>query len=161
MQDNNISSALRVALMQRGCSGPLLGLVLDEEKTTDELFYQQNLIFLVEKNLLEQCGNITVDFEKVLFGSTLTQPPPALLLSWYLEALAGERGIDACLYQCPGWSADGDNLVGELGGGDDIEHIGRAADLFFSGEAEVLQAGAAGKNDYPGFLIFLQFRQNG
>ncbi|MFT5699824.1 MAG: iron-sulfur cluster assembly protein [Desulforhopalus sp.] len=62
MQVNNISSSLRIALMQGGCSGPSLGLALDEEKPTDELFAQQNLTFLVEKDLLKQCGSITVDY---------------------------------------------------------------------------------------------------
>lgn len=62
MQANNISSSLRVAVMQGGCSGPCLGLALDEKKPTDELFEQQSLTFLVEKGLLQQCGNITVDY---------------------------------------------------------------------------------------------------
>ena len=62
MKNNNINSALRVALMQGGCSGPSLGLALDEEKPMDECFQKQDLTFLVEKNLLEQCGTITVDF---------------------------------------------------------------------------------------------------
>jgi iron-sulfur cluster assembly accessory protein len=59
---NNISSSLRIAMMQGGCSGPSLGLALDEEKPTDELFEQQSLTFLVEKALLQQCGSITVDY---------------------------------------------------------------------------------------------------
>jgi len=62
MKDNNISSALRVMLMQGGCSGPSLGLALDEEKPLDELFQRQALKFLVEKNLLQQCGSITIDY---------------------------------------------------------------------------------------------------
>ena len=62
MKDNNISSSLRVALMQGGCSGPSLGLALDEKKSEDELFERQNLTFLVAKDLLEQCGGITVDY---------------------------------------------------------------------------------------------------
>jgi iron-sulfur cluster assembly protein len=62
MKANNITSLLRVALMQGGCSGPSLGLALDEEKPTDELFARQGLTFLVEKNLHQQCGNITVDY---------------------------------------------------------------------------------------------------
>ncbi len=62
MKANNITSSLRVALMQGGCSGPALGLALDEEKPTDESFARQTLTFLVEKSLLEQCGSITVDY---------------------------------------------------------------------------------------------------
>lgn len=62
MKDNNITSALRVILMQGGCSGPSLGLALDEEKPLDELFQQEELTFLIEKKLLEQCGDIIIDY---------------------------------------------------------------------------------------------------
>lgn len=78
MQANNISSSLRVALMQGGCSGPSLGLALDEEKPTDELFSRQNLTFLVEKDLLQQCGSITVDYTEAgsRSGFTITSTKP-------------------------------------------------------------------------------------
>lgn len=62
LQSNNISSSLRVAVMQGGCSGPALGLALDDQKETDESFVEQDLTFLVDKSLLEQCGTIRVDF---------------------------------------------------------------------------------------------------
>lgn len=62
MKDNNVSSPLRVTMMQGGCSGPALGLALDEQKDGDELFEEKNLTFLVEKSLLSLCGEITVDF---------------------------------------------------------------------------------------------------
>lgn len=62
MKDNSITSSLRIMLMQGGCSGPALGLALDEEKPLDELFQQQDLTFLIEKDLLQQCGSITVDY---------------------------------------------------------------------------------------------------
>jgi iron-sulfur cluster assembly accessory protein len=62
MKDNNISSALRVMAIQGGCSGPSLGLALDEEKPLDEVFQQQDLKILIEKTLLQQCGNITIDY---------------------------------------------------------------------------------------------------
>jgi iron-sulfur cluster assembly accessory protein len=62
LKDNNISSSLRIAVMQGGCSGPTLGLALDEEKETDESFGSQGLTLLVEKSLLEQCGTINVDY---------------------------------------------------------------------------------------------------
>lgn len=62
LKENNISSSLRVAVMQGGCSGPALGLALDEKKETDESFVFQGLTLLVEKNLLEQSGTISVDY---------------------------------------------------------------------------------------------------
>lgn len=62
MKSNNLSSSLRVAVMQGGCSGPALGLALDEVKDTDESFVKEDLTFLVEKGLLEQCGTISIDY---------------------------------------------------------------------------------------------------
>ncbi|TKB07122.1 IscA/HesB family protein [Desulforhopalus sp. IMCC35007] len=78
MQVNNISSSLRVALMQGGCSGPSLGLALDEEKATDELFAKEKLTFLIAKDLLEQCGSITVDYADAgsRSGFTITSANP-------------------------------------------------------------------------------------
>jgi HesB-like selenoprotein len=80
MKANNISSSLRVALMQGGCSGPSLGLALDEEKETDESFVKQDLTFLVEKSLLEQCGAISVDYvdagSRSGFNISTTTPLP-------------------------------------------------------------------------------------
>lgn len=62
MTENNINSALRVALMQGGCCGPSLGLALDEKKPLDEQFQFQGLTFLVDKHLLLHCGSISVDY---------------------------------------------------------------------------------------------------
>jgi iron-sulfur cluster assembly accessory protein len=62
MAQNSIQSALRVALMQGGCSGPSLGLALDEPKTSDQVFENNSLQFLVDTELLSACGAITVDF---------------------------------------------------------------------------------------------------
>jgi len=80
MQANNISSPLRVALLPGGCAGQTLGLALDEEKATDESFKKNEITFLVEKILLEQCGSITVDYvedgAKSGFSISTTKPLP-------------------------------------------------------------------------------------
>lgn len=62
LQANKISSSLRVALMSGGCSGPALGLALDEKKPADDQFEKNELTFLVEKSLLQQCGSISIDY---------------------------------------------------------------------------------------------------
>ena len=62
LEQNNIESALRIALMQGGWSGPSLGLALDEPKDNDEIKEQDDLKFLVEKGLMASCGDIKVDF---------------------------------------------------------------------------------------------------
>ncbi|MBM9604966.1 IscA/HesB family protein [Desulfopila inferna] len=62
MLQNNISSPLRVMLMEGGCSGPALGLALDEEKKSDDVTTLDELTFLIEKNLLSECGEVSIDF---------------------------------------------------------------------------------------------------
>ena len=78
MQANNIESALRVALMQGGWSGPSLGLALDEPKDSDKVFENDTLKFLVEDSLMSTCGGITVDYvdagPRSGFGITSVNP---------------------------------------------------------------------------------------
>ncbi|QQG64477.1 IscA/HesB family protein [Desulfobulbus oligotrophicus] len=62
LEQNNISSAIRIALMQGGCSGPSLGLALDEPKDSDKVYEDDGLKFLVDNDLQEQCGAVKVDF---------------------------------------------------------------------------------------------------
>ncbi|XCN71836.1 MAG: IscA/HesB family protein [Candidatus Electrothrix aestuarii] len=58
----NIESSVRIFLMSGGCSGPSLGLALDEAKENDLSFEQEGVSFLVEKALTETCGAIKVDY---------------------------------------------------------------------------------------------------
>ena len=62
LEQNNIDSAIRIALMQGGWAGPSLGLALDEPKDTDTVHDQEELKFLVETSLMSSCGGIKVDF---------------------------------------------------------------------------------------------------
>ena len=62
LEQNKVDSPIRIALMQGGCSGPSLGLALDEAKEQDKVFAENNLTFLVDGDLLEQCGAVKVDF---------------------------------------------------------------------------------------------------
>ena len=62
MEQNNIDSALRVAIMGGGWAGPSLGLALDEPKENDAKYEQDGLTFLVDNNLLDTCESIKIDF---------------------------------------------------------------------------------------------------
>jgi iron-sulfur cluster assembly accessory protein len=78
LADNSIESALRIALMQGGCGGPSLGLALDEAKDNDKTYDKENLKFLVEEDLFETTGDITVDYVEAGansgFGITSEKP---------------------------------------------------------------------------------------
>ncbi|MBM9521127.1 IscA/HesB family protein [Desulforhopalus vacuolatus] len=62
LADNSIESALRIALMQGGCSGSSLGLALDEPKDNDKIYDKDKLKFLVEEGIFDTTGDITVDY---------------------------------------------------------------------------------------------------
>ncbi len=62
LEQNKVDSAVRVALMQGGCSGSALGLALDEAKDADKVFAEDSLKFIISEDLLSQCGAIKVDF---------------------------------------------------------------------------------------------------
>ncbi len=62
LQQNKIDSPIRIALMQGGCSGATLSLALDTTQETDHSFEQDGLEFLVEKDLLQKCGSLKVDY---------------------------------------------------------------------------------------------------
>lgn len=62
LSQQNIESAVRITMMSGGCSGPGLGLAIDEAKENDLTFEQDGVSFLVEKGLSEICGAIKVDF---------------------------------------------------------------------------------------------------
>lgn len=80
LQENNISSPLRIALMQAGCAGTALGLALDETKESDLVQSFDDLTVCMDKELLEQCESVAVDFvetgKKSGFSITSSQPVP-------------------------------------------------------------------------------------
>ena len=62
LAENNIASAVRVAIMSGGCSGPALSLALDEKKETDKVYEYEGLRFLVDGAVTAACGAIKVDY---------------------------------------------------------------------------------------------------
>ena len=62
MSQNNLTSPLRIALLSGGWSGASLGLALDEPKSSDEQTNYEGLTFCIDKFLMEQCGDVTVDY---------------------------------------------------------------------------------------------------
>ena len=62
LSENNIDSAIRVTLMEGGCSGPALGIVLDSPMDRDKKITCQQIDFIIHEDMLEQCGAVTIDF---------------------------------------------------------------------------------------------------
>lgn len=80
-QENNMFSAIRVSLVEGGCFGLVLGLSFDQKKPEDESFQIDELTFIMEKSLFEQCGGITIDFNEagIFSGFTITSVNPLSL----------------------------------------------------------------------------------
>lgn len=61
LSKNDIESTVRVAV-RGGCGGTSLGLVLDERKENDHVQEKDSFTILIDRNLSEACGKVTVDF---------------------------------------------------------------------------------------------------
>ena len=68
LAENNITSAVRVAIMSGGCSGPALSLALAEKKDSDAIFEYDGLAFLVDGAVTATCGAIKVDYVQETSG---------------------------------------------------------------------------------------------
>ncbi|MBU1232102.1 MAG: IscA/HesB family protein [Proteobacteria bacterium] len=62
LSQQQIESAVRITIMSGGCSGPKLGLAVDEAKESDKVFDHDGVSFVVDKELSVSCGAIKVDF---------------------------------------------------------------------------------------------------
>ncbi len=62
LSQNNIESGIRVTLMEGGCSGPALGIVLDEAADADRVFSHEGVDFLIHEDMLSDCGCVKIDF---------------------------------------------------------------------------------------------------
>ena len=62
-------SYIRLFLSEGGCSGPSLGMALDEPSNNDEVIEDNGVTYLIDKMLLEQAKPISVDFVETANGS--------------------------------------------------------------------------------------------
>lgn len=62
LRQQKLETAVRITMMSGGCSGPSLGLSIDDAKENDKVFDYEGVSFLVDKELSTICGAIKVDF---------------------------------------------------------------------------------------------------
>ena len=62
-------SYIRLFLSEGGCSGPSIGMALDEPSDNDEIIKDNGVTYLIDKMLLEQAKPISVDFVETETGS--------------------------------------------------------------------------------------------
>lgn len=69
LKDKDESSKVRVMVVDGGCSGPSLGMALDEIREGDEVFSKNGMTFMIQKSLFESAQPITVDYITTHMGS--------------------------------------------------------------------------------------------
>jgi iron-sulfur cluster assembly protein len=62
-------SYIRLYLSQGCCSGPSLGMALDEPKEDDEIIKDNGVTYLIEKDLYEKVRPINIDYVESDMGS--------------------------------------------------------------------------------------------
>jgi iron-sulfur cluster assembly protein len=63
-------SYVRIFLSEGGCcSGPSLGMALDEPSVNDEVIKDNDITYLIEKGLFEEIKPINIDFIESSMGS--------------------------------------------------------------------------------------------
>lgn len=67
--DGGPESGVRIAPMGGGISGSGLGLIVDEPSESDVVAQESGVLVIVEKNLMEYCQKITVEFQTGQTGS--------------------------------------------------------------------------------------------
>jgi HesB-like selenoprotein len=63
---------IRIMMSGCGCSGPSLGMALDEPNENDQVFNEHGLTFLVDKELLNEAKQISIEFVESSTGSGFT-----------------------------------------------------------------------------------------
>ncbi|HUN55694.1 MAG TPA: IscA/HesB family protein [Smithella sp.] len=68
VKEKKADSAVRITLAM-GCSGPALGMALDDPRNDDEVFDEKGTKFVIEKDIYNQAKPIHVDFVDTPHGS--------------------------------------------------------------------------------------------
>jgi len=63
MDEQKLDSPLRV-FKQNGCGGVKLALALDQAQPGDNTFNDSPITFLVDQDLLKECGGIKIDYKE-------------------------------------------------------------------------------------------------
>ena len=69
LKDREGPPPIRIMLSQGGCSGPALGLALDESKENDQEFEDRGIKFVIENSLYDRVKPISIDYVTSEMGS--------------------------------------------------------------------------------------------
>ncbi len=58
----NSEAAIRIAIMGGGANSPCLGIIVDDVRETDVLIKKDETPLIIDRNLIEYCKTISIDF---------------------------------------------------------------------------------------------------
>jgi len=62
LQENSVQAPIRIQVAEGCCEGPYLAMVVDEFKEGDNSYKANGVTYVIDKDLIERLGLITIDF---------------------------------------------------------------------------------------------------
>ena len=62
LQENSVQAPVRIQVAEGCCEGPYLAMAVDEFKEGDNSYEANGVTYVIAKDLIEQLGQITIDF---------------------------------------------------------------------------------------------------
>jgi iron-sulfur cluster assembly protein len=69
LKDKDEVHSIRVMMVEGGCAGSSLGMALDESKEDDEVFKENGITFMINRDLFELVKPINLDYITTNMGS--------------------------------------------------------------------------------------------
>ena len=62
IKENFVEAPIRIQVTEGCCGSSYLGMAVDEFKETDNRYVANGVTYVIDKELVEQIGNVTIDF---------------------------------------------------------------------------------------------------
>lgn len=62
IKENSVEAPIRIQVTEGCCSSSYLGMAVDEFKETDNRYVANGVTYVIDKELIEQIGSVTIDF---------------------------------------------------------------------------------------------------
>lgn len=93
---NKETAPIRVQLAPGGCMGPRLSLDLDRQLPSDSVAEVDGLVFVMDKNLLAQVGDVTIDVDYTGFKISSQRAPSGDCSGGDCGSCSGASGGTIC-----------------------------------------------------------------
>ena len=62
VEENSVKAPIRIQVTEGCCGSSYLGMAVDEFKETDNRYVASGVTYVIDKDLVEQTGRLTIDF---------------------------------------------------------------------------------------------------